>query len=233
LEFRQALNYAIDKELIRDQLYGGTEVFEVKGWAAVTPSTIGYTPAIDPFPFEPEKARQLLAQAGYPGGQGVGKVIVHTWQSTSMPFQTEAAQLAAEFWRSELGLDVEVRIGDSTAIRGAWAAGELNGQILWRDNETRRDATSTTVSGYSDPNSEIRRSEDPELVSKARAAAQIVNDDAREKAMAEVYPLLSQASYEIGIGYANIPWAVGPRVADWKPYPLSPTISALHTIIMK
>jgi peptide/nickel transport system substrate-binding protein len=38
-EFRQALNYAIDKELIRDQLYGGSDVFEVKGWAAVSPST--------------------------------------------------------------------------------------------------------------------------------------------------------------------------------------------------
>jgi peptide/nickel transport system substrate-binding protein len=109
LEFRQGLNYAIDKELIRDQLYGGPDVFQVKGWAAVTPNTIGYTPELDPFPYDPEKARQLLAEAGYPGGEGVGTVILHTWQSTSMPFQTEAAQLAAEFWRRELALDVEVR----------------------------------------------------------------------------------------------------------------------------
>jgi peptide/nickel transport system substrate-binding protein len=78
LEFRQALNYAIDKELIRDQLYGGPDVFQVKGWAAVTPSTIGYTPELDPFPYDPEKARQLLAEAGYPSGEGVGKVILHT-----------------------------------------------------------------------------------------------------------------------------------------------------------
>jgi peptide/nickel transport system substrate-binding protein len=232
-EFRQALHYAIDKELIQDQLYGGPDVFQVKGWAAVTPSTIGYTPELDPFPYDPEKARQLLADAGYPNGEGVGKVILHTWQSTSVPFQTEAAQLAAEFWRRELGLDAEVRIGDSTAIRGAWAAGELNGQIIWRDNETRRDAASTLLTGYADPESGTRRSDDPELVRRAQEIAQIVDEEERAQALTEFYPVLREASYEIGIGYVNIPWGVGPRVEAWKPYPLSPNISALHTVRLK
>ena len=57
---------------------GAPDVFQVKGWAAVTPSTIGYIPELDPFPYDPEKARQLLAEAGYPSGEGVGKVILHT-----------------------------------------------------------------------------------------------------------------------------------------------------------
>lgn len=232
-EFRQALNYAINKELIQERLYGGPEVFQVKGWAAVTPSTIGYTPALDPFPYDPDKARQLLADAGYPGGKGAGKVVLHTWQSTSMPFQTEAAQLAAEFWKRELGLDVEVRVGDSTAIRGAWAAGDLNGQIIWRDNETRRDATSTIVSGYADGQSEIRRSDDPELRRLSKIASETVNEAEREQALIRVYPLLRDASYEIGIGYVNIPWGVGSRIDNWEPYPLAPNISGLHTITLK
>jgi peptide/nickel transport system substrate-binding protein len=232
-EFRHALHYAIDKELIRDQLYGGPDVFQVKGWAAVTPSTIGYTPELDPFPYDPEKARQLLAEAGYPGGEGVGKVILNTWQSTSVPFQTEAAQLAAEFWRRELGLDVEVRVGDSTAIRGAWAVGELNGQIIWRDNETRRDATSTLLTGYADLESGTLRSKDPELVRMAQEVAQIADEEERAQALTEFYPVLREAGYEIGIGFVNIPWGVGPRVETWEPYPLSPNVSALHTVRLK
>jgi peptide/nickel transport system substrate-binding protein len=40
---RQALAYAIDKELMRDKLYG-PEVMQLKGWHTVTPSTIGYSP---------------------------------------------------------------------------------------------------------------------------------------------------------------------------------------------
>jgi len=232
-DFRQALNYAIDKELIRDQLYGGPEVFQVKGWGNVTPSTIGYTPDLNPFPFEPDKARQLLKDAGYPDGEGVGTLILHTWQSTSMPFQTEAAQLAAEFWKRELGLDVEVRVGDSTAIRGAWKDGELNGQMIWRDNETRRDATSSAISGYGDPEGGTRRSEDPELRRRVQEAAQIVDDAARAQAMSEVYPLLREASYDISIGYVNIPWGVGSRIDNWEPFPLAPNISGLHTVTLK
>ena len=232
-EFRQALNYAIDKELIQERLYGGPEVFQVKGWAAVTPSTIGYTPDLNPFPYDPEKARQLMVDAGYPGGEGAGTIIMHTWQSTSMPFQTEAAQLAAEFWKRELGLDVDVRVGDSTAIRGAWSAGELNGQVIWRDNETRRDATSSAVSGYGDPKGGTRRSEDPELRRLTQEASRIVNPDERAEAMAKLYPILREASYDISIGYVNIPWGVGSRIDSWQPYPLAPNISALHTVTFK
>src|ERR671915_1741233 len=232
-EFRQALHYAIDKEVIRDQLYGGPEVFQVKGWAPVTPSTIGYTPELDPFPFDPERARQLLAEAGYPGGEGVPPIVLHTWQSTSIPFQTEAAQLAAEFWRRELGLDVEGRVGDSTAIREAWAAGELNGDIIWRDNETRRDAADTLLSGYVDFESGTLRSKDPELVRGAQEVVQILDEEERAQALAEFYPVLREAGYEIGIGYVNIPWGVGPGVEAWEPYPLAPNISALHTVRLK
>jgi peptide/nickel transport system substrate-binding protein len=78
---RQALNFAIDKEVMRDRLYG-PEVFQVRGWFFVTPSTIGYKPGLDPYPFDPNKARQLLADAGYPGGKGFGKLIVNTTSAT-------------------------------------------------------------------------------------------------------------------------------------------------------
>ena len=131
---RQALDYALDKELIRDKLYGGPEVFQTKGWGEITPSTIGYTAEIDPWPFDPEKARQLLEEASYPDGGGFGKLIVNTYPSTSLPFLVESAQLAADFWRRELNLDVEVSVTDSVGMDKKEKAGELNGQIQWRDN---------------------------------------------------------------------------------------------------
>jgi peptide/nickel transport system substrate-binding protein len=178
---RQALNYAIDKELMRDRLWG-PEVFQIKGWYAVTPSTAGYTPALDPFPFDPDKARQLLADAGYPGGEGFGKLIVNTWPATSMPLQIEAAQLGAEFWRRELGLDVEVRVGDSVGIKQRQRAGELNGQILWRDNEAGIDAAAKMVDNYGNPESADRTHEDPELFRLVQETLQILDPDERAEA---------------------------------------------------
>lgn len=150
-----------------------------------------------------------------------------------MPFQTEAAQLAADSWRKELGLDVEVRVGNSQAIRKAWGDGELKGQLIWRDNETRRDALSITVNGYGDAEGNIRRSDDPELQAQAQIAARIVDNDERAKALTEFYKVIRNEGYEIGIGYVNVPWGVGSRIANWEPYPLAPNISGLHTITLK
>jgi ABC-type transport system substrate-binding protein len=230
---RQALDYAIDKELIRDQLYGGPEVFQVKGWGPVTPSSIGYTPELDPRPFDPGKARQLLADAGYPGGQGFGKLIVNTNPSTSMPLQVEMAQLAADFWRKELGLGVEVRVGDSVGLGEMEDAGELNGQIFWREQETRKDASGTLVSKYGDPESITRVHEDPELFRLVQETFGVLDLDKRPEAYAKLYPRLHDESYHLGIGYVNIPWGVGPRVLMWSPYPLSQWPSALHTLTLK
>lgn len=229
---RQALNYAIDKNLIRERLYGA-EVFQVKGWNPVTPSTIGYTPALDPFPFDPAKARQLLADAGYPGGAGFGKLVVNTFVSSSMPLQIEAAQLGAEFWKRELGLDVELKVGDGAALNKAWRVGELNGQILWQDQGTRIDATSFVGTRYSDPKSVSRVHEDPELFRLSQETLAILDPVKRTEALKVLYLRLREESHFPGIGYFNIPWGVGPRVVTWQPTPLAQWVSALHTITLK
>jgi peptide/nickel transport system substrate-binding protein len=229
---RQALNYAVDKELIRDRLYGGPEVFQARGWQFVTPSSIGYTPDLDPFPYDPEKARQLLADAGYPGGEGFGKFIVNTWVSTSMPLVPEAAQLAAEMWRTELGLDVEVRVGDEGALNRASRTTELHGQMTWRDNEARLDGGSILLSSYGSPDQGNRLHEDPELYEMIGNALAVVDPAQRHEALNELYRRLNDESYEFGIGYVNIPWGVGPRVETWTPFTFAFYPSGLHTITL-
>ena len=232
---RQALAYAIDKDLMRDKLFGGPEVMQVKGWAPVTPSTIGYSPELDPFPYDPEKARQLLADAGYPDGKGFGKVTVDTWVSTSMPYLPESAQLAADFWRKELGLDVEVRVGDEGAIKKSVTAGVLheNGVILWRENETEIDAINLMRINYGTPTAKKRHHNDPELFDLVQEAMAVVDPEKRIKVLNDLYLRLRDEQYELGIGYVNIPWAVGPRILTWEPYPLAFWLSAYHTITLE
>ena len=231
--FRQALDYAIDKELISERLYGGSEVMEAKGWAATTPSTIGYSPALDPRPFDPEKARQLLAEAGYPGGEGVEPLIINTWTSTAMPFLPESAQVAADFWRKELGLEVEVRVGDESTLKKATLAQELNGQILWRDNEARIDAASISRSAYGTPTHKGRMHNNPELFQLVQDALGVTDQNARVEALNQMYQRLRDENYEMGIGYVNIPWAVSSRVQNWQPFSLSFYPSAIHTLTLK
>ena len=62
---RQALNYAVDKEsIVKHILMGSGNVLATP----VVPVSFGYDPRIEPYPYDPEKAKQLLAEAGYPNG---------------------------------------------------------------------------------------------------------------------------------------------------------------------
>jgi len=62
---RQALNYAVNKEaLVRDVLKG-TGSFS-RG--PVLPNTWGADAALKAYPYDPERAKKLLAEAGYPSG---------------------------------------------------------------------------------------------------------------------------------------------------------------------
>jgi peptide/nickel transport system substrate-binding protein len=63
---RQAANYAVNKEaMVSDVLKGTATVAN-----SVTPPafTWAYDEAIKPYPYDPAKAKQLLAEAGYPNG---------------------------------------------------------------------------------------------------------------------------------------------------------------------
>ena len=232
---RQALGYAVDKDALRDDLFGGSEVFEAKGWAHVTPSSMGYSPALDPFPYDPDKARELMAEAGYPNGEGFGKLIVNTWSSRAVPFLPESAQLAANYWREELGIDTEVRVGDETALKKATKARDpLAGQILWRDNEARRDGRSAARSSYGtapkDGSKGGNWSHTPEIVNQVQEALTVFDPDQINEVWHDVFVRLREEHYEMAMGYVHVQWGVGPRIKSWQPLPLAFYPSAYHTI---
>jgi peptide/nickel transport system substrate-binding protein len=228
-EVRQALQYALDMEQF--QALFGEGVFVPKGWAFVTPSSTGYSPELDAYPFDPDKARELMAQAGYPNGEGFGKLIINTWVSRGVPFLPESAELAANFWRSELGIDAEVRVGDETALKQAANAGDtLYGQIVWRDNEARVDGVSSIRSGFATPDNLGRAHNNPEIFEMATQAISVIDPVEQDAALKTLYQRLRDEGYRLSIGYVNVPWGVSPRVLEWTPQPMAFYPSALHTI---
>ncbi len=60
--FRQALNYAVDKDAIADVIFGSRA--EVSSCQVMTPDYFGYNPDLEPYPYDPDKARELLAESG-------------------------------------------------------------------------------------------------------------------------------------------------------------------------
>jgi len=62
---RQALNYAVNKEAIVRDVLKGTGSMSA---GPVLPGTWGADAGLKPYPYDPARARKLLADAGYPGG---------------------------------------------------------------------------------------------------------------------------------------------------------------------
>ena len=120
--------------------------------------------------------------SGFPNGQGFGKFIVNTWVSPAMPFLSESAQLVASYWRKELGLDIEVRVGDETSLKAKASTEELHGQMLWRDNETRVDGASILRSTYGDPKQAERLHNTPELFALTQGALATTDPAERDAA---------------------------------------------------
>ena len=62
---RQALNYAVNKEAIVRDVLKGTGSLSA---GPVLPKTWGADAGLKPYPYDPERARKLLAEAGFPNG---------------------------------------------------------------------------------------------------------------------------------------------------------------------
>jgi len=118
---RQAFNYAVNKETIAKQLLGGA--VPVLG-QLVGPSCVGHDPSIQPYPFDPTKAKQLLQSAGY---QGQLVTLDHTVGSYTA--DKEIAETVASYLRS-VGVNVETRAREFSVNIALTARGEAEAMIF-------------------------------------------------------------------------------------------------------
>jgi peptide/nickel transport system substrate-binding protein len=98
---RQALNYAVDKQGIVDGILNGTTRPSSQG---TTPETFGYNPELKAYPYDPAKAKALLAEAGYPQGfKLTSEVLTNLGMSDTSIYQKVAEDV------SKVGVKLELR----------------------------------------------------------------------------------------------------------------------------
>lgn len=118
-EVRQALNYATNKDELNEFLFGGRS--RVLEGQMVGPNANGYSDAITAYPYDVDRARQLLADAGYPDGftiqfnspagryyrdREMAEAICNQWAEVSVTCQLDF--LESSVWSSRL---VEATLG--------------------------------------------------------------------------------------------------------------------------
>lgn len=115
---RLAANYAVDKQAINEA--------ETLGLSKMTGSTIprdfDFALPIEPYAYDPAKARQLLKEAGYANGFDAGEI------TPNPPFYAYAEGVA-NFLKA-VGITVRVRTIERAAFFGSWREKKLTNLIL-------------------------------------------------------------------------------------------------------
>jgi peptide/nickel transport system substrate-binding protein/oligopeptide transport system substrate-binding protein len=113
---RQALNYATDAATILNTVMGGRGV---RTGGSLPPGIAGYDSTLAPYPFNIARAKELLAQAGYPNG-----VDLELYRTS----RSEYARLSQSFQQSwaEAGIRVTILERDGPTARAASAKGEAD-----------------------------------------------------------------------------------------------------------
>jgi len=115
VKVRQALVYAIDCQAIVDSLYAGLTI--CRGNVS-PPGTLGITERNNtPFPYDPEKARQLLQEAGY-----AGEEIFLYGRGSRIPNAVEVYEALVNYWR-EVGVNASVHVVESSIRQGLQQTG--------------------------------------------------------------------------------------------------------------
>jgi oligopeptide transport system substrate-binding protein len=96
---RLALNLAVDRDAIVKNILREDQ----KPATGYTPPGMGDYKPLDKMQYDPERARQLLAEAGYPNGKGFPKFTIHFNTLESHRAIAEAIQ---QMWKEELNIDV-------------------------------------------------------------------------------------------------------------------------------
>ncbi len=232
LRVRQALDYAIDKTKIQ-ALYGGTDAFQIDGMHGIgSPSGLGFEPDLGPLSYDPDKARQLLADAGYPDGAGFneGRVFpIHTWTGAGAPLTVELSTLICQGWKTELNIECEVNVGEEVSLKEVQYAGEIAGQYLVRTNENTYDGGRRMLGRYAREGAYIAY--DTDIAEKVLAAGATIGTQAeRHQAYYEALRIIHDKHYDFTPGFLNQPYGVSDRVAAWTPWPLAPYMSALWNV---
>jgi peptide/nickel transport system substrate-binding protein len=201
---RTAASLAIDRKAICERvLFGSAEPYG----EILAPITMGYDPSIKPDPYNPERAKKLLAEAGFPKGFNT---TISTTAGSKFWVEAVAANL------TEVGINTKVVIYEGGAWQEFVQAKKLRGLMTagaWNHAEVHAaadmsDWLSVMPWCFHTP---------PEVDKVITEGAIAIKDPDVIAVGKKISKTIRDAQYRIILWANHNPYGVGPKIKHWQP----------------
>ncbi len=204
---RQALNYAVDKDaIIGSLLFGSAEATTT----LLTAQDFGYTESVQPYPYDPDRARTLLRQAGYADG-----FTIRIDTANGRYINDANVVQAIQGYLGAVGVTVEVNTLEFGAFNSALFSKQTSPMYLVGWGNPVFDPSFifdfVTRSG-----SLLRTIEDPEIDRLLEEARSTTDQGVRLELYHEAVPLIHEAAPAIFLYKQPVLFGMSRRL-DWEP----------------
>lgn len=221
LKVREAIDYAINRQEIADEFFRGYATPE-KYWKA---STAGehWDPSWEATEYNPDKAKELLEEAGYP--DAFEKPVIRIYTEPERAYQIKLTELIASYLQA-VGLQVEIIQHDTATISSLifsreltdeayGAAGVYTSPVLTSDGVLSR----SQYNFYATEGLETVNQTDKEIDEWYELGRASLDVNVRNEYDSKIlHRIGDESKLFLGLNYIDTIWAASSKVGDWDAY---------------
>jgi peptide/nickel transport system substrate-binding protein len=214
IRVREAIALAVDKQGLADQLFGGGEAAS----QLVGPSATGFNPELEPYPYDMERAAQLVEEASADGVPISDPITVVTRQGIYLRNDELAEYVAQQL--NQIGLNASSQVIEPGLYNPDYSTNikdvpEDRGWITTNPHGNEIMDVSATISSYYRCDGAASTYCDPAL-DEAFAAALPLTGEERQEALAAVTAMFYDAYAVVPLLYMPLNYGLAADL-DWTP----------------
>lgn len=203
---RQALSHAIDRQAIVDSVAPGS----TPAIGPIMPSSWAFDAQLEGYTYDPQKAKALLAEAGYPDGVDFTLSI-----STRAGEEREAALIQEQ--AAAAGFRVKVSTLDYAALVDAVINARDYQAARLTATQTPDPDSMTYIYFYSDSPGNYFGYGNPEVDTLLDQGRATVEQSARRPIYSELQTILLEDAANVWLYYNKLIYGIGPNVSGFRP----------------